>query len=666
MMSAQPASDCKSGFRRACFGLWISPVKALSVLIAMAVSPLAAADDPGRAAVGFLEKVRDGSANLAPGEDTAISPAASAKKRAEIARRLERLARDLGGTPLEAGPVKVDGEFAAALVRKTGGFDPGRMQVFPIALVRRGEDWMPAPVPASFENTGIGYSPDVRQRTRALEDWMLRERFLDLETMRSQAAQRMRLSISRTLPPQKLKSLDSRQVAERFLGACARHDLPEVLGLLGGLSDSLPDDWSLRLRTAETALALPAETPRPWRLLVSDQVLRLIVEHDENAINGPAMVTVACLDPAGRPPHGRSPAIEPIHLELIKSSDGFWRVDPPPSFLLPPGSGEEDEMEDPLDAGLVENFRRALASGYPAAPHASAAAARDAVLTALRDTRPFAWLPLIELPRDPQDACCRAARLWWELHQPRAALHPVPLAFQESGDAAALACLLFDARHPERFDVRFLFFSKSQAGWLWQPAPAGKVRGTFGEWTSRQSDHWKDAWRDALLADSPVIAPPLADHAPQETQTRSLMDAWFQAVRSGAVADALRLTARLNLPDSMEALLRNLGYEIAGLDAASSPPVITDIQAVDGLSMVAVKTESRGETRHPVFPVVQTPAGLRILLEADLAASGGRTRDFLNKSNLERLGGFDAATASKFSELFRKIQIPAVETAPQP
>ena len=101
-------------------GLWIPPVKVSIVLLAMVVSAVAATSDPGETAMHFLEKVRAKNLNLEPGADTALSPQTLETKRQEIARRLDRLAADLGSDPLELGPVKLDRELAGVLVRKIG------------------------------------------------------------------------------------------------------------------------------------------------------------------------------------------------------------------------------------------------------------------------------------------------------------------------------------------------------------------------------------------------------------------------------------------------------------------------------------------------------------------------------------------------------------------
>src|SRR5688572_14656666 len=106
-----------------------SPVKFLAALLAVSLSSHAASTDPGAAALDFLEKVRLRKLNLEPGGDTALSAQTAAGKKKEIARRLERMAKDLGSDPLELGEIKQDENYAAVLVRKTGGFDPNRLQI---------------------------------------------------------------------------------------------------------------------------------------------------------------------------------------------------------------------------------------------------------------------------------------------------------------------------------------------------------------------------------------------------------------------------------------------------------------------------------------------------------------------------------------------------------
>jgi hypothetical protein len=337
----------------------------------------AAASDPGAQAIRFLEKVRAGKVNLEAGGDTAISPETSAPKRAAIARRLERLTRDLGEGPLEAGAVRIDGDLAAVIVRNQGGFDPSKIRVFPIALVLRGDGWLAAPVPGSFENCGLGYAAPLRQRLDNLGGWLLREQSLDLERSREQATIRMRNAIESRLPAAALRRLDSRQAAERFLRACSDHSLPEILGLLGGLEARPPDDWSQRLEAVTTALAKPG-AGGPWRLLLSPDVLRVVVQHEDGQQQ--ATTSVACLDPA----RASGPRFEMLHLELSKSPAGCWRVDLPGDFIHGATDTDPAPPDEAFDVAWLEALPGALATLHPHRPEPAAEQARDALIQCLQ------------------------------------------------------------------------------------------------------------------------------------------------------------------------------------------------------------------------------------------------------------------------------------------
>ncbi len=622
----------------------------------MAVSAVAASTDPGETAVRFLEKVRHKNLNLDPGADTALSPQTSAAKRKEIARRLDRMARDLGSDPLEVGAVKLDGELAGVLVRKISGFDPNRMQVFPIALVKRGADWAVAPVPASFENSGIGYAAALRKRLHALEDWMLREQVLDLAKLRDQSAERMRRKIEDSLPLATFRSFDSRQAAERFLSACETRNLPEIHGLLGGLAANPPANWPLRIKAAESAVAPGPGSP--WRLLVSGDVLRTIVLHEQDTKS--AMVSIACLDPAD----GTRPDVKLVHLELTKSSDGLWRIDPP-AYFLQGIENPDDDTDDTLDSDLLDAFPEKIRESHPAAPQASADDARQAVLSALHHGSLAALMPLIHLDGKPatgRASCIRAAQLWWYLHEPSTTRRAVPLGLHEQDETAAATFQFFSARYPDRFDFRILYFKKYGNGWLWVPLPGLKTVARFRDWADTQSARARDTWQSALLSDCPVLGQLPAAGAPGENPSRELAESWFAATREGDVTAALRLTTRLDLPDSNAKLLSNLGYELIAARRQQQPPAIMSIRSGNVWAAAGVLTDSGGKPFFPVLPIVATPSGPRILLEADLSVTGERSRDFLNKTTLERLKRFDPAAAEELENLFKQHQSEASDT----
>lgn len=619
----------------------------------MLVPALGASDDPGEAAIRFLEKTRARQLNLEPGGDTALSPQTVAAKRREIARRLERLADALGEAPLETGAVKLEGDLAAVLVHKNDGFDPANQQVFAIAMVKRGEAWFAAPVPASFENTGLGYNAELRQRTNALQDWMLRQQVFELASLREQAAGHLRRSIEKSLPAETLRKLDSKQTAERFIAACDRRNLPEMLGLLGGLSANPPDDWPSRLSAATNAVR-SHELKRPWRLMVSKDVLRVPVYHEED--EGQAQFSLACLDPVGISGRPVTSRIELVHLEISRSPDGLWLVDPPQRFFQK--SSDEDEPEfDSLDADMLDAFPAKLPGVYPPAPEPSARLASEKLLERLQAGDFPSLARLIQPVEDSSESCIRAARAWWALREPGGSRRLIPLAFREDGVQAASVCQLFSARNADREDLRIFHFEKTPDGWLWTPQPRPESEEAIREWANGQGA----GWQDRLLAGCVELENLPESGAPSEAEARAVVESWLKAAAAGDVEGALRLTARLNTPKSKSTVLRNLGYELGGIRKNNEPSVITAVRHGGIWTAVGVRN-AEDKPAHPLYPVVTTPAGPRILIEIDLIASQTRTRDFLNRTALDRLRDLPKA-AAELKELFQKHQSGITEAA---
>ena len=630
----------------------------------MAAPAMASPSGPAETAVHFLGKIRTQTLNLEPGGDTALAPQTSTAKRQEIARRLQRVAHDLGDDPLEVGAVKLDDDLAAVLVRKIGGMNPAQLRVFPVALVKRGADWLATPVPASFENSGVGYATAKRHRLALLEEWMLREQARDLELLRDQAADRLRLKIAASLPPATLRALTATQAAERFLTVCGQGNLPEILGLLGGLSTALPDNWPLRLQAAEAAVSAATEVPPPWRLVMSPDVLRAIVHHETDGDT--AQISIACLDPAGNPTHSALPGAELIHLQLAKSPDGLWRIDPPASFLQAQDPAEDTTDED-LDADLLNELPVQLAAGHPLSPRPTAQQLLAELLAALQQESPAALMRFIRLDGDPaaaRAACARATQLRWTLRAPATVACAVPLAFHTEGDLAAAACQCFSVRNPERFNLKILYFNQSAAGWSWMPEPPLAAVRALRARTDLQSQRWPDLWQQQFLTDSCRLARLPEAAAPTEQESRQVIEAWLRATRAGEVMAALRLTARLSTPDSDATLLRNLGYEMAGTRHNSPAPTLTGIHRSGIWSAVGTRSDPDGKPTFPLYPIVLTPAGPRILLEIDLFASANRSRDFLNQTALERLRQSSPTAAAVLKSLFAAHQAKVLSPPP--
>ncbi len=645
-------------------GLWISPVKFISVLLAATLTAQATPSDPGKAAIDFLEKVRRRELNLEPGGDTALSAQTADDKKHQIARRLERMAHDLGSDPLEVGEVKTDENFAAVLVRKIGGFDTSSLQVFPIALVKRGAEWTAAPVPASFENAGTGYASALRKRVEALETWMLREQVLDLELLREQSATRMRQKIEVNLPVKDLRNCTAQQAGERFITACIQRDLPSMLGYLGGLAKQLPEDWPARLKAADHAVSAGAEVARPWRLLLAPEVIRISIRHEAEDDRGE--VTIACLDPAGNGRESGTPVISTVNLGLTKTADNLWQITPPDEFLqdATPSAEDADENSDP---DLLDDFPVKWSAAHPPAHQPTAELVYQSLTKALHDSDLPTVLTLLDLSNPPSLArasCIEAARIWWTIHAPASVRHTMPLAFKEDGAAAVGLFQFFSAKDPNFYEPQAFYFEKSATGWCWNPTPTDKVKAPLQAWVDAETKHWSERWQSALMANCLTLEKIDGLPVPTEDAARGVVLAWLDATHRGDVPATLSITTRLNTPESATTTLQNLGYEILGARHHKQAPLITGIYQGKCSTAVGVRIDHDGKFNYPLYPVIQTAQGPRILVEIDLIAAGNRGRDFLNRTALARLWKADPAAADDFKKLYSQHQAKTDGTAP--
>lgn len=635
------------GFSSTPFAWKIAEVKIVCLLISFgALLFPAMAGDAGGAALDFLGKVREGKINLDPGTDTALLGQITDRKRESIKKRLERMRVELLGGELELGDVKQDGSFAAAMIRKSAGFDSAEVRIFPVALVKRDGKWLPAPVPASFENAVAGYTLPLKTRLSALEAWMMKKRVTDLGKMLAESTKRTREVIQNSIIGEDLEGDDLGKIADRFLEACAKGDRAAILGYLGGLSDPLPADWSMRLKASKEATSGKGS----WRVLVSPEVIRVRVHEERDQKDG--LVSIAWLDPQLATTSG----VRLIHLNFSRDTAGQWMIDLPSALLL----GGEISDDEGFDQDLLHRFAERLRDTEPALYSDSVDAAKAALMRGLRSSEVRETLSRVELgsrQRDGMMAITEAAELWWSLNEPGVFRMPVELGFKQEGDLAMFAYQWFSVSEPDRFLLRTLFFRKSEDGWLWNPVSSIKsqdgAREALVKWSAGMEAEWRLSWRELLLKPSVKLDEIVRAEPPSEEQIKALIDDWLDALNRKDFGAALATTAWLGgEPGEIPMIaLRNISYELANADQGK-----TEMVAIHRSALWAGVTVRRvsGERIQDLFlPVVATHAGARLLPEIDLIAENTRTRSFLNKASFERLGkAVDAEAITELKGLF--------------
>ncbi|MFZ9938043.1 MAG: hypothetical protein ACO3JG_13450, partial [Luteolibacter sp.] len=257
----------------------------------------------------------------------------------------------------------------------------------------------------------------------------------------------------------------------------------------------------------------------------------------------------------------------------------------------------------------------------------------------------------------------RAAQIWWSLNKPEATLHAIQPAFAVDGGIAAAVCQFFSPRNPDRPVLSVMHFRKSAEGWFWRPVPDEELETGMRQWVRDQSADRDAKWRDRLLADCVLLERLPESAVPDEAEAERVVREWLAATRAGDVEAALRLIARLPATDSAEAVLRNFGYEIAGNRISDPAPRIIHRQRAGIWTAVGAHTVAGEESSFPLYPVIRTEQGPRILIEIDLFAATKRSRDFLNKTALARLDGEAPQAAADLRGLLREHEKRVAEKA---
>lgn len=639
-------------------------MKPLLLALALGSSAFAAATDgPAPEAVRFIEKLRDKKLDLEPGRDTALSPATGKDKRRLIEQRIQRLGDEIGKGELEAGPATVDGEMAAVLVRQASGFDPARLRVLAVGLIRKNGRWQPAPVPGSFENTGLGYDESISRRLAALEAWMMREQVVDLNNLREKAAERLREAISSKLKPDELHETPPDQLTLRFIESCSRRDQASVLGILGGLQNELPKDWSARVAAVDEGLSAAAPDS-PWNLLVAPGVIRTVTRVHSQSGSTEASVDLALLDASAGTSKGGMPKIRTLELGFLRDESGLWRMDLPSEFLA--SGSEHDDPPEP-DEGVLQALPAAWRRDFPAIRVKGAREAVDELVLGLRGNSCAGLIRLLSLEGDPAIArlgVMRLSMIWQDLHGPDRRT-PLLLGFKELGNGAVAAFQMFSSREPGRADLRTFYFVRGEEGWLLasgiRPSdpPSGDLR-EVKAWADERAPEWSKNWESLCLAESPELRSLPAGEGPAEAEARTVFDAWSSAVLKGDAKAAIARTTHLDNGRGQGRLLQNIGQEITGALKTRLQATILGVIRKGCWTAISARIGNAGESTstYPLYPLVNTPSGPRILAEVSLIANGDRTRDYLNTQNLERLkiGGEEdaAATLREIYEIHRK------------
>lgn len=613
---------------------------------------------PSDVAVGHLLRIAENRLELE--SDTALTAGTTREKKASISDQLAKLSEILGAGSLRPLEEKSEGDLAAVLVSSTIDYDPERVQVLAVPLLRKDGRWVPAPVLSSFENTGISYVHGVSDAAKRLEAWMLRERGEQVRRLRDNVQADLFEDIAKVGNADELRSADPGMLVLGFIEACRQRDLPAMLYHLGGLEEPLPEDWKQSFRFATAQVRDNSPPSRAWQQMTDTTNARAIVGIDRHGDG--ATVSLGEFDPFDDPPGISS--IRILHFPLHRSKSGSWRLGLP-TWLV---DGNPVGKADPIDSELVEALPASLVKAHPPESFASPGSLADSLRDALAGDRFEAVLPHIR--QDGEDALAalqRAAGLWREFRR-RDSEIPLLLDVSAQGDDACLLMSHFDARNPEirgKLIQRVLLQAR---GGEWA-VPIGPVdtnnapQEELAAWAEGAVKLGEDEWLDRLgIARFPADAIP-AD-APTAEQARAAAEGWLDAIRSRDPKAIFGTAAAFDDKRATRKLLRNIGHELQ----ADHHAEILKVHRKGRWAAVSTRVkaiESDSDSTFMLYPVITTDDGPRIVAEAILYHSDSRSREFLNESVWTRLENLlSGASVAELKELHAAHDTLADESAP--
>lgn len=627
-------------------------IAALSFLLLLPLGhhSLAGADEAVgqdvKAAADYLRRLSGAAFDIADG--TALSPNCGINRRKEIREQLELYRK----TSLENGSTytlaekKTDGAFSALLIRSENPAAPLSTRVHAVAMLRRGEVWLPAPLPGTFANTGYGYDPAVEKTVRSLERWMAAQKITRETAARRAATDKLLGEIASREKEAGLAELNAEQAVLRFIQAVRAKDATRALAFMGTVSGRLQQPLEAALEQISRGMATD-DTDNDWHYLNSPSAVVQVMKID----NSRNEVAVGFWDPLAKT---REKIIHfPFHWaggKIFVRLPGLLEV-----ALLPKRErwrhrwrhrrGDETALRKTLPSTIFKN-RKAVAT-----PNNSDLL--EAVLKAQKSGDFSMLVPLLPqrgdyFGKDENRKKCLAwaGSLWQDLARLKS--HPMRvLATLEQGDIALAPLQFAKPNRPGEFATVHVWMAKLDDGWHLLPEDSltdsggDKARATMRKLVKRLQSQQKSQQekRTKELIDRIVtLAPPLKLEAPSRENARILLTSFRALLRAKDTASALARCAVLEGTQKTQAL-KNYNYAARGAADHTASDTFLGYSQAGKWAGVTLRTTSKssGAVDYPLYIIVNTPEGERVLLDVDLRHATNKGRKLLNADAWKKL-----------------------------
>ncbi len=598
-------------------------------------------------ALRYLDKLAKGTLDIS--KDTALSPYCSIKRRNEIREQLEFLQN----THFQDGDVfsyegsRTEANFAAILLRSDNARSPLNIRIHAVALVKKNNQWLASPLPSRFTNTGYGYDPAVQKSVQQLEMWMAKEKTKRESSARQNAQANLLDSIKEEENSARLDRLDSHQAVENLLRQLKNKNLLGVLASLGAGSNQLPEPLDTTTDLISRGLD-HSEDANAWTLVTHPSVITHTLKTDQKNKD----VVVGFWNPLD----SKHSHILYFPTEKQKGKTFTKLPNLLKSALLPEEERwreqwrnqqrDQEELVGKLPQLIYKHHPAKTFSGDPEEVSQYFIQALDS----LNFLNCFRLIPrngdFFDNPQKQAQHLNQLSQLWKSLHRVRAN----PRRDLDLIQSESLALLPLQFAKPNRsgeFHTIKVWLIRESGNWHLIPHE------TLNEYANDQlkaekkkletqlralEKEQQEKHSKTLLARVTTLSPPLHKKNISADEAKKTLTRFRSTLRANDTTEALSLCAVLKGTSNVQTL-KTFNYALRGASDHSANDHVLGVNSAGSWTAVSIRTESKTSHHYdyPLYLVVATEQGPKILLDIDLRHATNKGRKLLNNRNWKKL-----------------------------
>jgi hypothetical protein len=586
---------------------------------------------------------------------------------------------------------KVDGDLAGVLIGATTPRSPDLSTVILLALVRKGEEWRVGPLEGSFDNTGLGFGDEVRDRARQIEIWMNRRQIDAASELQMAELQKFMESMEGAVPEKDLREHGAKEALASFIEAAEKGNTNALIVWQGYRErDEFPAvNWQRNLRVTRLGVA-GEDRQKLWRLLTSRKVMKVILNDNDDPFDGDenadANILVGFLS-SFETGTRYDDHLNPVRFPMRKTKAG-WRVGLPVFFSLADEEqrafrnamsrnfdyqdltevrrmfrafeGRHKEIRDEEAKTVIEGLLKDISTGdmttflrrnyryVEAKKKDGEEKVQPQVNGQLLQGRIIRGRGRNE-PDEKRKALYFDMVKWWNevLGNRNATEAELSGLFVEGKIALGILSL------PPSADTwkpvyQKIWLGQGEEGWMILPGRERPSPMSYPEEEKKSVDKLMEVYaiEEERISEKflqnvlKVVALDIGKgDAAEEAESLKMVKEWRRMAREGGMIPLLKLSAVRKLPEKAKTLLREVGYLRKGAASAKGEDEILGSKAAGRFRAVSVSSVvgQGNEMQCPLFFVVPVEGGHRVLVDIELPLEVNRGISLLNEDRIDEL-----------------------------